>query len=103
MRMITEGRGDLYLNFGNVGVVLGMLAWGLAIGRLDKLVGPTSATRVGALVYLGHVLIGVERNVAYLFVNGAIRVMVLLLVLRAVARWGSREVAPRRLVPAGVA
>jgi len=95
--------GDLYLNFGNVGVVLGMLAWGIAIGRLDKLVSPTSATRVGALVYLGHILIGVERNVAYLFVNGAIRVMVLLLVFRAVARWGQRETSASRLVHAGAA
>ena len=92
--------GDLYINFGNVGVVIGMIAWGLAIGRLDKLVGPSTATRVGALVYLGHILIGLERNVAYLLVNGAIRVMVLLLVLRAVARWGRRETNSARLLRA---
>ena len=95
--------GDLFLNFGNAGVVIGMLLWGLVIGRLDKLAGPSSATRVGALVYLGHILVGVERNVAFLAVNGAIRVMVLLLVLRGVARWGSRESNARRFLHAGAA
>ena len=90
--------GDLYLNFGNAGIGVGFLLWGMFVGTLDRRFTPTTATRVGAVAYLGHLLIGVERNVAYVGVNTAIRLVVLLLVLRGVARWGSRETAPRRMI-----
>lgn len=90
--------GDFYLNFGNVGVAIGFAAFGLFVGRLDRIFAPTSATRIGAIVYLGHVLIGIERNVAYVGVNAAIRLVVLLLVLRGVARWGQRLGPPRRIL-----
>ncbi len=90
--------GDLYLNFGNAGVGVGFLLWGMFVGTLDRRFIPTTATRVGALAYLGHLLIGVERNVAYVGVNTAIRLVVLLLVLRGVARWGARETTPRRML-----
>ncbi|MEZ5280686.1 MAG: hypothetical protein R2770_09440 [Acidimicrobiales bacterium] len=87
---------DLYLNFGDTGVVLGLLVFGFVVGRVDRLFHPGSATRVGALVYLGHVLVGIERNVAYVGVNAAIRLVVLLLVLRGVARWGALQGSARR-------
>lgn len=93
--------GDFYLNFGNAGVFIGFLIWGLMIGKLDRLFPPITATRVGAMVYLGHILIGVERNVAFLGVNSAIRVTVLLLVLRGVARWGDPLEPTKRMVGAG--
>ncbi len=93
--------GDFYLNFGEAGILVGFLLWGIMVGKLDRLFVPTSATRVGAVAYLGHVLIGIERNVAFLGVNTAIRVTVLLLVLRGVARWGTYEpLTAQRTAPA---
>ena len=83
--------GDLYLNFGNAGVVIGMLVFGLITGGLDRIVGPLTPTHVGGLAYLGQIFISIERNVAYVAVNGAIRVVLLLLLLRAVTRWGRRN------------
>ncbi len=93
--------GDLYLNFGDAGVLIGFLLWGVFVGGIDRTFPPTSATRVGAIVYLGHVLIGIERNVAYLGVNVAIRLTILLLVLRGVARWGDRMDTPSRVLGTG--
>jgi len=83
--------GDLYLNFGFWGAVIGMGLWGVATGRIDRTFPPTSATKVGVIVFVGHILIGVERNVGFLAVNGAIRVTLVLLLLRAAARWGERQ------------
>lgn len=90
--------GDFWLNFGDAGVFIGFVIWGLAIGKLDRMFPPITATRVGAMVYLGHILIGVERNVAFLGVNAAIRLTVLLLVLRGVARWGDAEGPTKQLL-----
>ena len=83
--------GDLFLNFGFWGAVIGMSLWGVMAGKLDRTFPPTSATKVGVIVYLGHILIGVERNIGYLTVNTAIRVTLVLFLLRAAARWGSRQ------------
>ena len=90
--------GDFWLNFGDAGVFIGFIIWGLAIGKLDRTFAPVTATRVGAMVYLGHILIGVERNVAFLSVNASIRLTVLLLVLRGVARWGDVEGSTKRML-----
>lgn len=93
--------GDLYLNFGFWGAVLGLGLWGVAMGKLDRTFPPSSATKVGVIVYLSHILIGVERNIAFLTVNAAIRVTLVLLLLRAAARWGERQSGARAVIVAG--
>jgi hypothetical protein len=76
--------GDLYLNFGGIGVALGMLAFGLLVGCVDRAFASTTAFGAGVLAYVGIHLFSVESNVAYVLVTSAIRlgvVFVLLLIV----------------------
>src|SRR5438132_3988764 len=61
--------GDLYLNFGSAGVLVGMLILGFLYGTFDRafiIKGPVSAAVVG---YAGLALLEVDPNVAYILVT----------------------------------
>jgi hypothetical protein len=73
--------GDLYLNFGGVGVAFGMLAVGLLIGFVDRKFASGTAFGAGVLAYVGMHLFSVESNVAYVLVTSAIRLGVVFLLL----------------------
>lgn len=72
--------GDLYLNFGTVGVFFGLLLIGGLIGLFDRRYPPTSAFNTGVLAYVGLAAIGLERNVAYVFVTVVLRLSILVVV-----------------------
>jgi hypothetical protein len=73
--------GDLYLNFGGVGVALGMLAIGLLVGFVDRQFASATAFGAGVLAYVGIHLFSVESNVAYVLVTAGIRVGVVFVLL----------------------
>jgi hypothetical protein len=77
--------GDLYLNFGGVGVALGMLAFGLLVGFVDRAFRSSTAFGAGVLAYVGIHLFSVESNVAYVLVTSAIRLSVVFALLLVVA------------------
>jgi hypothetical protein len=69
----TTEPGDLYLNFGIAGVVVGMLILGALYGTFDrvfKINGPVSA---GIVAFAGLPLVGLDGNVAYILVTSAVR------------------------------
>lgn len=68
--------GDLYLNFGTAGVILGLLVIGSLIGLVDWQYPPISAFNAGVLAYVGLAAIGLERNVAYVFVTVIVRLAI---------------------------
>jgi hypothetical protein len=74
--------GDLYLNFGTVGIIAGMLIVGLFVGWLDRAWSTRTAAGTGALVYIGSSVAGIERNLSYEVVNTLIRVIVVLVIIR---------------------
>jgi len=74
--------GDLYLNFGIVGVIVGLFLIGTLVGAFDRRYPPTSAFSAGLLAYAGTQAIGLERNVAYVLVTVFIR-----LAIASVAYW----------------
>jgi hypothetical protein len=73
--------GDLYINFGGLGVAVGMLALGLLAGLVDARFPATAALGAGTLAYLGTALAGIESNVAYAVVTTLIRLGVVALIL----------------------
>lgn len=77
--------GDLYLNFGTVGVVVGMALVGLLFASFDRAVpvlGPVSA---GIFVVAGMPLVAVDRNLAYVFFTSALGLGVVLVVIALLA------------------
>lgn len=73
--------GDLYLNFGSAGVMVGMLILGLLYGAFDRafiIKGPVSA---GVVAYAGLALLEVDPNVAYILVTSGLRLGICLLLL----------------------
>jgi hypothetical protein len=73
--------GDLYLNFGTAGVIVGMLILGFLYGAFDRafiIQGPVSAGIVG---YAGLALLEVDPNVAYTLVTCGLRLGVCALLL----------------------
>jgi hypothetical protein len=73
--------GDLYINFGDLGIVVGMAALGLLAGLLDARFPATTALGAGALAYLGTALASIESNVSYSVVTALIRLGVVALIL----------------------
>ncbi|MDQ3878938.1 MAG: hypothetical protein M3290_11405, partial [Actinomycetota bacterium] len=65
--------GDLYLNFGTAGVVVGLVSLGFIYGTIDRRAPVHSATSAGLFAYAAIQLLSIDRNVAYLLVTGAIR------------------------------
>lgn len=74
--------GDLYLNFGTAGVVSGLLLIGGMIGLFDRRYPPTTAFNAGVLAFVGLAVIGLERNVSYVFVTAIIRLTIV-----GITRW----------------
>jgi hypothetical protein len=72
----TTEPGDLYLNFGIAGVVVGMLILGALYGMFDKrfmIKGPISA---GIVAFAGLPLVGLDGNVAYILVTCGVRLAI---------------------------
>ena len=88
--------GDLYLNFGGIGVVIGMLAIGLLVGFVDRAFASATAFGAGVLAYVGIHLFSVESNVAYVLVTSAIRLGVVFLLLLLVDAPRKRSRSPDR-------
>ena len=78
--------GDLYLNFGTLGVLIGMVILGLCYGSIDRLFPPTTPLLAGFAFYIAYPLIGVERNLAYPLVGSGIRIGVVLFILSRLKR-----------------
>jgi hypothetical protein len=78
--------GDLFLNFGSVGVVVGMLIFGLILGQFDRHFAVTGPLTAGLLAYVGLPLIGLDRNLAYVIVTAALRLGIAWVVLAIVLR-----------------
>ena len=91
--------GDLYLNFGGIGVALGMLAFGLLVGFVDRAFTSTTAFGAGVLAYVGIHLFSVESNVAYVLVTSAIRLGVVFVLLLLVDLPHRRSTPPDRAEP----
>lgn len=98
--------GDLYLNFGIAGVMVGMLILGVLYGLFDRaftIVGPVSA---GVAAFAGLPLVALDGNVAYILVTCGVRLAIcaaLLFALSASHRRGSHNdpAEPRRTVLPG--
>ncbi|MDQ6946121.1 MAG: hypothetical protein M3256_07570 [Actinomycetota bacterium] len=91
--------GDFYLNFGVVGVFVGMAAVGFMFTLIDRRCPVRSATSAGLFAYAAVPLLSIERNVAYLAVTGLIRYSLGLLLIAAlnnVVLRGSGAVRPSR-------
>ena len=73
--------GDLYLNFGTIGLLIGMAILGLMYGAIDRLFPPNTPLFAGFAFYISYPLIGLERNLAYPLVGTAIRFTVVLILL----------------------
>ena len=99
--------GDLYLNWGTNGLLIGMIVLGLLYGALDRLFPPNSPLLAGFAFYVCYPLIGVERNLAYPLVGTAIRLTVVMLLLsrfKSVARLpGARRTRTQPLPVGSVA
>ncbi len=81
--------GDLYLNFGTVGVAAGMLAIGLLCGGFERRFPSYTALGAGVLAYAGMPLAMVESNVAYSLVTAAMRLAIVFGLLMLVGRTNS--------------
>jgi hypothetical protein len=78
--------GDLYLNFGVTGVLVGMALLGALFSLFDDLFtlkGPISA---GVVAFAGLPLIGLDRNIDYVLVTSGIRLIICALLLRLAFR-----------------
>jgi hypothetical protein len=73
--------GDFYLNFGVLGVALGMLGVGLLIGLVERRFPSGTAFGAGVLAYAGLPLVTVDSNVAYALVTAGMRLGVVFVVL----------------------
>lgn len=83
--------GDLYLNFGAWGVLIGMIVIGGLLQLLDKYMridGPVSA---GAFAFAGIPMLGLERNLAYTLVTTGIRIGIVLMLYRIISLRTSRH------------
>jgi len=77
----TTQPGDLYLNFGIAGVMVGMLLFGGLYGMFDRVFpikGPISA---GIVAFAGLPLVGLDANVAYTLVTCGLRLGICALLL----------------------
>jgi hypothetical protein len=77
----TTVPGDLYLNFGVAGVLVGMLILGVLYGMFDRgfvIKGPLSA---GILAFAGLPLIQIDGNAAYILVTCGLRLGICALLL----------------------
>ena len=73
--------GDLYLNFGIAGVMVGMLILGMLYGMFDRafmIKGPVSA---GVVAFAGLPLIEVDPNIAYILVTCGLRLGICVVLL----------------------
>ena len=96
--------GDLYLNFGTLGLLIGTMLLGLMYGGLDRLFPPNSPLLAGFAFYVGYPLIGLERNLAYPLVGTFIRFTVVLLLLsrfKMIARLPGNRRTRTRSLPVG--
>ena len=73
--------GDLYLNFGVLGVALGMLVIGLLVGLVERRFPSGTALGAGVLAYVAPALVVTDLNVAFALVTTAIRLGVVFAVL----------------------
>lgn len=92
--------GDFWLNFGSIGIMVGLVAFGMLYEFIDLKAPVSSATTAGLFAYAAIPLLEIERNVAYLLVTGGIRYAFGFLILRELRRLsaGTR----RRPVTVGV-
>jgi len=93
--------GDLYLNFGSVGIILGMGLLGVAFGAFDVLFRVSGPMTTGILVMAGLPLVAVERNLAYVIVTSVIALGVIAVTVVVIPRGRAlvtrgRERAARR-------
>lgn len=86
--------GDLYLNYGTIGLILGMLLLGLMYGAIDRMFPPNTPLMAGFAFYVCYPLIGLERNLAYPLVGTAIRVGVILFFLGRMKRMSAMPKNP---------
>jgi hypothetical protein len=92
----TTVPGDLYLNFGVPGVMVGMLVLGVLYGMFDRrfvIRGPLSA---GILAFAGLPLIQIDGNVAYVLVTCGLRLGIAALLLTWISL-SQRNPAQRKL------
>jgi hypothetical protein len=87
--------GDLYLNFGTGGILVGLLLIGVLLSRFDRLIDARSAFGCSLFAYVGTGLLALERNVAYAFVTSAMRMMVVLVVLLIVGEITRRSMSQK--------
>lgn len=95
--------GEFWLNFGTIGVIVGLFAFGLLYAMIDRRTAYSSATMAGLFAYAGIPMLALERNVDYLLLTGAIRYASAFAMIGLMRMWmhrGSAAVAPRELVTA---
>lgn len=78
--------GDLYLNFGLAGVVVGLLLIGAGLGVFDRLTRVDSPFGCALFVYVGLSFVRLESNVAYALVTGLMRLVTVLAVVLVVSQ-----------------
>jgi len=87
--------GDFYLNFGSLGVLLGMAILGYLFRLLDNNIQLQDAMTAGFLSFVGLTLVAVDRNIAYVLVTSAIRVVVLNVILALLLSAGRKRRSSR--------
>lgn len=72
----TTPPGDLYLNWGNPGIVIGMVLIGIIFGAFSFRLPFVSATHTALVVYIGFPLLAMDSNLAYLIVTAGLRALI---------------------------
>ena len=82
--------GDLYLNFGLLGVALGMLMIGFLVSAIERRFPSGTALGAGVLGYVGLPLVTVDSNVAFALMTSGIRLVVVFALVGLLKLGGSR-------------
>lgn len=90
--------GELYLNFGTTGIIVGLLFIGALLSAFDQRYPPVSAFNVGVLAYAGTAALGLERNIAYVLVTVVIRLVIASVFRRLVYVRSARDSRQRNVV-----
>jgi hypothetical protein len=95
----TTEPGDLYLNFGIPGVVVGMLILGALYGMFDQAFSITGPISAGVVAFAGLPLVGLDGNVAFVLVTCGLRLVIcgILLSWVIISRRGMSKARPATL------
>ena len=91
----TTFPGDLYMNFGSSGIIVGLLLLGLLYSWYDNRFPVHGPITAGLFCYVGFPLLTLESNLAFALVSSAVNLLVVMFAMRLTSRYsiltGSRS------------